>query len=75
MDGNNEAKKRAIKDDYESLKEIKSCWPFKKHDTTKFYCLDRAFDYDQYKELEWATRLYYSLEDKLPINKVVHNLI
>jgi len=72
MDGTNEAKKSAIKDDYESLKEIKSSWPFKKHDATKFHCLGRAFDHDQYKEPDWAARLYYSLEDRLPINIVVH---
>ena len=72
MSGSNEAKKDAIKDDYETLKEIKCTWPFKKHDKTKFHCLGRAFDREQYKELEWAARLYYSMEDKLPINVVVH---
>ena len=50
MSGSNEAKKDAIKDDYEILKEIKHTWPFKKHDKIKFH--------EQYKELKWAARLY-----------------
>ena len=72
MNGSNEMKKDAIKEDYENLKEIKCTWPFKKHDKTKFHCLGRPFDHEQYKETEWAARLYYSMEDKLPMNVVVH---
>ena len=68
MNGRDETKKEAINDDYLALVGIEQEPVVGKHQDTKFHCLGGPIDGTEtdYKELDWATRLYYSIRQKLP---------
>ena len=66
-EGRDEAQKEAIKDDYAKLKSIKSN-PDTVHEDTKFHCSGHPFISTQYREIDWIIRLYYALNNKLPVN-------
>ena len=65
MAGSDEKKKEIVKDDYKFLQTLRDS-PLINHDKTKFYCLGNAFTRVQYNEIEWAYRLFYSMENYLP---------
>ena len=65
-------KQDAVRDDFMKLKEVEKAESYDKHFETKFHCLGDAFKYKQYRETDWAARLFYSIKDKLPRNTTAH---
>lgn len=65
-------KQEAIRHDFTKLQEVKDSDSHDAHFETKFHCLGDAFNYKQYRETDWAARLFYSIKDKLPSNTTVH---
>lgn len=57
--------------DYAKLKEIRDNYGI--YVNTKFHCSGHPLRFESYKELDWTTRLYYCLKDKLPDNITVHD--
>lgn len=72
MSSTDTIKQAAIKDDYAQLKGIVEDCSHDKHSGTKFQCLGHAIDYTQYRELDWAARLFYSIKDYVTNNITVH---
>ena len=72
MAGLDAAQKEAVRADFDFLKHIKvdpipGC-----HTDTKFHCLGHPFQSKDFKEPDWAARLYHSIKDKLANNVKIY---
>lgn len=72
MAGSDAAQKEAVQADFDFLTGVKADPISGCHTNTKFHCLGHPFQSKDYKEPDWAARLYYSIRDKLANNVKVY---